>query len=275
MRPKSKDTAADWSNALQSLDVAGIEPVFDELAGHERRGPRVGGGSATRPARTSGFCLTPASCRRGSTYWRLPEPGEAFHLVTAKRYSLWNVVQAVLQLAEPATINYLGIATLGFSKQNLEELLADLDSSRIGRVDFLFSVYFKSNEKEICQRLAHELTTRGHRVVAMLTHAKVMLLELTDGRQLVVESSANLRSCSSVEQIMFANDTALFAFHPAMAFYRTGEPEMSNSPEHLDAQPAQSGPRSTPSSRPAASSIRAPSMRWPAMPARGAAMAYG
>ena len=50
-----------------------------------------------------------------------------------------------------------------------------LDRGQIAKVDFLFSVYFKSNEKEICQRLAIELTARGHRVVAILTHAKIML----------------------------------------------------------------------------------------------------
>jgi hypothetical protein len=118
-------------------------------------------------------------------------------------------------LAAPATIGYFGLATLGFPRQNLEELLTELDSGRIAKVDFLFSVYFKSNEKEICQRLAHELVTRGHRVVAMLTHAKIMPLETTDGRQFVVESSANLRSCASVEQIMLIQDGELFQFHRA------------------------------------------------------------
>ena len=52
----------------------------------------------------------------------------------------------------------------------------------------------------------HELTTRGPRVVAMLTHAKVVLIETTDGRDFVVESSANLRSCSSIEQITVTHD---------------------------------------------------------------------
>ena len=144
---------------------------------------------------------------------RLPEPEESFHMVTAKRYSLWHVIRATLQLASPATIAYLGIATLGFSRQNLDELLAEIDSGKIGKVDFLFSVYFKSNERESCERLAHELTTRGHRVVAMLTHAKILLMELTDGRAYVVESSANLRSCSSIEQMVMMHDADLLRFH--------------------------------------------------------------
>jgi hypothetical protein len=46
----------------------------------------------------------------------------------------------------------------------------------------------------------------------MLTHAKVVLIELSDGRGFVCESSANLRSCSSIEQLMLTNDVALYAF---------------------------------------------------------------
>ena len=47
----------------------------------------------------------------------------------------------------------------------------------------------------------------------MLTHAKVVLIETTDGRHFVVESSANLRSCSSIEQITVTHDGDLLAFH--------------------------------------------------------------
>jgi hypothetical protein len=40
-------------------------------------------------------------------------------------------------------------------------------------------------------------------------------MELTDGRALVVESSANLRSCASIEQITLTADVDLLAFHRA------------------------------------------------------------
>ena len=200
---------------LKSLDLDGIKPVFDELAGHEVDAGREWIGDRKHVRRTDRSIMLDARRLQDAVahIGRLPKPGEAFHLVTAKRYSLWHVIEAVLHLAAPATIAYLGIATLGFSKQNLDELLAEIDAGRIGKVDFLFSVYFKSNERESCERLAHELTTRGHRVVAMLTHAKILLMELTDGRAFAVESSANLRSCGSIEQIVITHDCELFDFH--------------------------------------------------------------
>jgi hypothetical protein len=50
-------------------------------------------------------------------------------------------------------------------------------------------------------------------VLAMLSHAKILLMQLTDGRSFVAESSANLRSCASIEQITMTHDAALLDFH--------------------------------------------------------------
>jgi hypothetical protein len=214
--PEPKTVMPDQTAGLRSIDVDGLQRVFgDELAGHEVDASRPWCGDRRHARRADRRVMLDARRLTNAVehIGRLPEPGETFHLVTAKSYSLWHVIRAAVRLAVPTSIAYLGIATLGFSRQNLEDLLGLLDAGQIGKVDFLYSVYFASNEKEICQRLTHELTTRGHRVVAMLTHAKVLLMELTDGRSYVVESSANLRSCSSIEQITLTHDRALFDFH--------------------------------------------------------------
>jgi hypothetical protein len=205
----------DWTSSLPTLDLDSIRPVFDPLAGEHQAAALDLGGDRRHIRRTDKQVLVDARRLQNALehVGRLPEPGEAYHMVTAKRYSLWHIVLATLKLAAPAMITRLTVATLGFSKTNLEELLQLLDAGRIGKVDFLYSVYFKSNERELCQRLAHELTTRGHRVVACLQHAKVVLMELSDGRDFIVESSANLRSCSSIEQITMMHDVALLDFH--------------------------------------------------------------
>ncbi|NLF09394.1 MAG: hypothetical protein GX594_15650 [Pirellulaceae bacterium] len=207
----------DILDNLKSLDLDAIRPVFPELIGEEKDAGREWVGDRRHVRRTDRTVLLDARRLQNALdhIGRLPEPGEAFHLVTAKRYSLWHVIEAVLELAAPATIAYLGIATLGFSKANLDDLLHAIDAGQIGKVDFLYSVYFKSNERESCERLAHELTTRGQRVVAMLTHAKVLLMQLSDGRDFVAESSANLRSCGSIEQIMLTHNRDLLDFHKA------------------------------------------------------------
>jgi hypothetical protein len=214
-RPETQGT--DWTAGLATIDVGTLRPVYDELAGHENDAGRQWVGDRRHVRRTDKAVMLDARRLADALehIGRLPEPGEAYHLVTAKRYSLWHVVKATLHLAAPATIGRLTVATLGFSRQNLEELLDLLDRRQIGKVDFLFSVYFESGQREICERLAHELATRGQRVVACLQHAKVVLLEMSDGRAFVVESSANLRSCASIEQLFLTQDRALLDFHRA------------------------------------------------------------
>lgn len=208
-------TENDWTSALPSIDLDGLQPVFNELAGEEKnaaiqlRGDRRFSRQPTK--RTLVDARRVANAARHLQ--RLPDPGESIHMVVAGEYSLFDVIGATLQLAAPATISYLAIATLGFSRANLEQLLALIDADEVTRLDFLFSVYFKSNEWEICERLAHELTRRGQRALAMRSHAKILLLLLSDGRAFTVESSANLRSSRNVEQAVLTQDRPLLDFH--------------------------------------------------------------
>jgi hypothetical protein len=60
---------------------------------------------------------------------------------------------------------------------------------------------------------AWDLVPAVLRIAALRSHAKLLLFELTDGRKITVESSANLRSCRNVEQFSMTNDPALLSFH--------------------------------------------------------------
>lgn len=211
-RPK---TGEPWDGALRSIDLPALRPVFPELAGEELaaevelRRDRKLVRSATR--RRAVNALQVANAVRPLD--GLPAVGETWHLVVKGNFALFDLVPAALKLAAPATIRRLDLVTLGFSKQNLQDLLALLDNGQVGSLALLYSVYFRSNEKETCHRLEHELAARNQRVAAMRTHAKVMLLEMTDGRCLVNETSANLRSCRNVEQMTLTHDRPLLEFH--------------------------------------------------------------
>ena len=205
---------ADWTDDLPQLDFTAIPSFFPTAVGdegrqiaHERKHVRRTDKAIMLNARR----LQNAIEHLG----RLPLEGEAFHLITEKRYSMMHVIPATLHLAAPATIKHLSIVTLSFSQPNMVDLLAMLDAGQIETLDFLYSVYFRSNNRDACQQLAEALTTRGQRVYAGLIHAKILLIELSDERHFVVESSANLRSCASVEQLAMFHDRSLFDFHRA------------------------------------------------------------
>jgi hypothetical protein len=200
---------------LKSLNLDGLRPLFDELAGLEKDAARDFGPTRRHVTRTAKAIMKDARKLANAIedIAELPEPGSVLHLLTAKRFALFNVIEAILKMRAPATISYLAICTLGFSTANVEALAALLDNGQVAQLDFIFSVYFRSLEKENCERLTAELGRRGARIIALLQHSKILVIETTDGQSYVVESSANLRSCASLEQMAIFNDAGLAAFH--------------------------------------------------------------
>ena len=146
---------------------------------------------------------------------RLPDEGESIHAIMRGNFNGWDLVPAVLRLAAPATIEELLVCTLGFNKSNTVELLALLDAGRIGSVTFIASIYFEAKNKPEWDFLRTELRRRGQRCLAPRNHAKLLCMRLSDERHIVVESSANLRSCRNIEQFVMTHDRGLFEFHKA------------------------------------------------------------
>lgn len=145
----------------------------------------------------------------------LPAAGESMHLIARGHFDAFDLVPAVLRLAEPVTIAELNIATLGFNEKNAARLIELLDAGDIGRVTFVCSQYFSgmSDGKPVFEALCRDLGERGHPITAARCHAKILGFELTDGRCIVSESSANLRSCRNIEQFTITHDRDLLAFH--------------------------------------------------------------
>ena len=146
---------------------------------------------------------------------RLLDPGESFHVIMRGNWHGFDLVPAVLRLAGGAIIERLYVATLGFNKDNAVELATLLDDGSIIEVVFVCSVYFREATRDVFEFLAVELESRGQTLLAMRNHAKLLLMALDDGRRIVVESSANLRSCRNVEQFTISHDAGLYDFHAA------------------------------------------------------------
>lgn len=142
----------------------------------------------------------------------LPAEGETLHGVTCGRVAAWDLVPALIERTGQ-DIADLYIATLSYSKQNAAELLGLLDAGRVARVGLLVSYYFKAQNRGLYDLLVPPLRERGHRVLAMRTHAKLLLLRMVDGTCYVVEGSANLRSNKNLEQFCLTRCPDLYAFH--------------------------------------------------------------
>lgn len=158
-------------------------------------------------------CLDLRAADAAKLIERLPQPDESFHCIVGGTFALFNLTPAVLELAAPERIDALHIATLGFSRQNIEALMQLFDGGQIRRIVLLCSHYFSATSPEIYQYGAAAFADRKQVFWSMRTHAKLLAMQLTDGRTVTVESSANLRSCKNIEQMTIIGDPAVYEFH--------------------------------------------------------------
>ena len=141
----------------------------------------------------------------------LPGPGEALHCVLNGTFALFDFIPAAIQLAG-APIEELMIATLGFSARNVAALGQLIVAGDVRRLSILCSHFFAAQDAEIYSAAVELCQKHRFPIAAMRTHAKLLLMQIGD-RRLVVESSANLRSCHNVEQATVFDDPGLYAFH--------------------------------------------------------------
>jgi hypothetical protein len=145
---------------------------------------------------------------------RLPKPGEVFHIVTDGSYTGAEVIPAIITLAgAPAT--EVIVSTLSFSRDNVDLLARLLRERQIRRLVLLANIYFRrtAGNEAIYTYAEQELDPTRATLLSPRVHAKITLLRTTNGRHIVIEGSANLRSCLSVEQLTITDDASTYRFH--------------------------------------------------------------
>lgn len=142
----------------------------------------------------------------------LPQPGEDLEMIISGKYAMWDLVPSLIERTGQ-NITDLTIATLSFSKANAAELLGLVDEGRVTRVGLLVSYFFKAQNRHLYDSLVPHLRERGHKVLAMRTHAKVILAKMVDGTCFSIRGSPNMRSCKNVEQLTMTNCPELYAYH--------------------------------------------------------------
>lgn len=131
-----------------------------------------------------------------SVHWLLLGFFDPIHLITAclDRYG---------------ACKQLRLATLSLSKRNVDLFCGLLDNDVVERLGVLTSTFQYRMDADIFDHLHRELVSRGQQVGAAVNHSKLALFEMADGRKLVMEGSANLRSCRSIEQVALHASAAL------------------------------------------------------------------
>ncbi|MEW6306760.1 MAG: hypothetical protein AB1705_25110 [Verrucomicrobiota bacterium] len=146
-------------------------------------------------------------------FTRLPSGDETIHALLGGDFNAWDLVPVLVSLAG-AVCDELIIATLGFNSSNNAELCEMLDAGRIRSVWFLASEYCAKSDADLFENAQRELRRRGQKIAAARNHAKIQAFRFAS-TCIVVEGSANLRSCNNIEQLTITNSPELFEFHRA------------------------------------------------------------
>jgi hypothetical protein len=143
----------------------------------------------------------------------LPGPGESLHALLTGYFDFALVLTAVLR-SRPVPCEALRVATLSFSKRNVQEMAGWIDEGLVKRLVLLSSDFMREGNPATYYGAVKELAEqRGQAVAAARCHAKVATLAFGDGLRLVFEGSMNLSTNRNVEQMAVINDACLHDFH--------------------------------------------------------------
>lgn len=145
---------------------------------------------------------------------RLPRCGEAFHVICSQAFAGFDLVTHFLKLSRERCYGELYLTTLGFSRDNLATLESLIDWGRIRpkTLRVLCGDFFRRADAGLWDVGALLAREKGFVFRSARNHTKIILARL-GSRFLVVESSANLRSCRSVESFCVMESKPLWRFH--------------------------------------------------------------
>jgi hypothetical protein len=142
----------------------------------------------------------------------LPEPGQSLHCIISGRFDLADVISTILSRLGPA--KEMTVATLSFSKKNVNTIAQWIESKTVQKMTFLSSLFHREHNADLYKAL-HEILVSPHALASSRNHCKICCLDLENGTKLAMESSANLRTNSNWENATLYNCPMLHDYHCA------------------------------------------------------------
>jgi hypothetical protein len=208
--PNGVDTPEGKTPLQTAIDLAGIEETRSEVAFPLRRNRYMRQFHAVkaddkRSRRGLKRLVKPDNAAELASH--LPEPGDCTHAVVRGDFVTADIIPLLLG---DRSADILAISTLGMSTANASMLAGLRDSGQIRRLFLLVSYYFSRVDKTGTYRAVKDIL--GDSLKTAHTHAKVILVSAAPSF-FVVEGSANLRSCDSIENLAIWNDEELLNWH--------------------------------------------------------------
>lgn len=140
-----------------------------------------------------------------------PEPGKSYHILTGGKVDLLAHVMWLMLFYKMKRLFISAWAISGNDILMLEKLQ---DEGKFESVEILVGDIFSTKYKFEWEKLK-ELEERGvvNAVFQSTIHAKILLMEATDGTKIVIESSANCNMNPRIEQSCVTVSEKLFDFY--------------------------------------------------------------
>jgi hypothetical protein len=213
----------DWTTRLKPLDLEGLDAIdlddlqqpWDAVYAATTYGEAIADLDASVRVKTPVNHCRDATAIKSMTeaIGTLPAVDESIHLWIGGQHSMGHVIPAVLELAAPAQIETVHVATLTFSKDNASEWASLIDSGRIKSMFVLCSQYFQKTSTGIYDFAIGIFAGRPIEVFPRRAHAKLLAMKLTNGQTVTAEGSSNTRSARTIEQVALFGNPEVYAFH--------------------------------------------------------------
>lgn len=206
-----RDDFRNFTLSPGAFDVSDFEPdlTFDRVKPSSRLLPA--GKLLRRRATSRRMFNFSAITNAVALLKKLPEAGETFHLAMDTSFNGYDLIAAVIQLADQPC-RELVVSTLATNQRAVAGFKGMMDAGQLGKLTVALSVYFRDADREACQQITAALKSIGAAVHTLRIHAKLCLFDFGN-RHFVAEGSGNLRSCRCIEQLALTNDRQLFDFY--------------------------------------------------------------
>ena len=140
--------------------------------------------------------------------------GESIYAILAGNFIFGEIVEALLEQSPNEFIEELTISTLSMSIENVASLRNIIEMKQAKTINLIISDYFFAHNRENIKVIYEELDVDDNFQLAVAgSHTKIMLLKMKTGQKIVLHGSANLRSSSSLEQVMIETNEHLYDFN--------------------------------------------------------------
>ena len=141
------------------------------------------------------------------------EPGMSYFAIIDGSFIFGDLIEAILT-KKLLRAYRMDIQTLSLSKDNIDSLKLLLTLGYVKDLNLIVSDYFFSHERNNLIPYMYEkldIADRFQLAVAG-THLKITTIKLTNGINLVIHGSANLRSSGNIEQIAIQDSEEIYNF---------------------------------------------------------------